>query len=224
MSAYLQILDQINAHMQKCGRAIHDVTVIAVSKTHPAETIQQVYQEGCRHFGENRVQEAIQKKGILPQDCQWHLIGSLQKNKINQAITHFPLIHSVDSFELAEQISIACQRKNQKQSILLQLNLSGEMSKHGMTIKQFEESIALFNELTGVTIHGLMTIAPLTTNQKQIHSIFSQLRQLRDQWQPYMQNPAIFKHLSMGMSNDYLIAIEEGATLLRIGSALFGPR
>ena len=223
MTPYLQILDTIHSHALRCGRASKEITLIAVSKTHSVASIQDVYQQGCRHFGENRVQEALEKMSQLPSDCQWHFVGTLQKNKINKVLSHFQLIHSVDSVELAQQIAQASQQRQLTTSILLQVNTSLEATKHGLTGEQWEEQLPAVIDLKGIEIKGLMTIGPLTMDQAHIRAAFAQLRELRNRWRPSMKQPH-FYDLSMGMSNDYLIAIEEGATLIRIGSAIFGSR
>ena len=224
MTSYTQILDQVRSHALNCGRNPETIQVIAVSKTHSVAAVQSVYDQGCRDFGENRVQEALEKIPQLPMDCQWHLIGTLQKNKIKKAVANFKLIHSVDTLILAQQIAQLSQQNNLTTSILLQLNLSQEPSKHGLIGEEWEEQLPSIIQLSGIQIEGLMTIAPLTSDQTKIRAVFKQLRRWHDQWRSYMPNPNLFQRLSMGMSNDYLIAIEEGATLLRIGSAIFGSR
>lgn len=221
---YCQIEQQVREKALACGRQPQDITVIAVSKNCPVESIQAVYQEGGRIFGENRVQEALQKIPLLPEDCQWHLIGTLQSNKISKAISSFQLIHSVDTPLLAQKISHASQERGFTTSILLQVNTSGELSKHGLSGEEWQKSLESLNQLSNIRIEGLMTMAPYTEEQVVIRSCFRKLYVLRDQWRSQMRNPAPFQHLSMGMSNDYLIAIEEGATLLRIGTAIFGER
>jgi PLP dependent protein len=224
MTNYSQVLNQVNKHAQACGRDPKEITLIAVSKTYPCSTIQEAYNQGCRQFGENRVQESLQKIPELPSDCHWHLIGTLQRNKISKALSHFQLIHSVDSPQLLEQIAQLSQSKGITTSVLLQLNLSGEKSKQGLSGEAWEKYLPSLIHLPSIQIEGLMTLAALTENQTTIRSSFVQLRQWHENWRPLMKDPTLFRHLSMGMSNDYLIAIEEGATLLRIGSAIFGAR
>lgn len=219
---YDQLLHQVREKALACGRSPQEVTLIAVSKTYPPESLVNVYQKGCRDFGESRVQEALEKIPILPEDCKWHLIGSLQSNKVNKAVTSFHLIHSVDTPQLAEKISKVSQAKGLITSILLQVNTSGEGSKHGLSSDEWESTLDVVNQLSNIKIEGLMTMAPLTENQMMIRSCFRQLYELRESWRNRMKVPAYFRHLSMGMSHDYLIAIEEGATLLRVGSAIFG--
>lgn len=221
---YLDVERQIKEKAASCGRQPNEITLIAVSKTYPIEALQAVYQEGGRNFGENRIQEALQKIPHLPSDCQWHLIGTLQSNKISKAIRSFQLIHSVDHPSLAQKISQASQAQGMTTSILLQVNVSEEKTKHGLSGKEWEKSLDALNQLSYIRIEGLMTMAPYTQDQAVIRSCFQQLYQLREKWRNQMKEAQSFHHLSMGMSNDFLIAIEEGATLLRIGSAIFGAR
>lgn len=220
---YSRVAQEVREKALACGRQPQEMTLIAVSKTHPLASIQSVYQEGERDFGESRVQEALEKIPCLPKDCRWHLIGTLQSNKILKAISAFYLIHSIDTPLLAQKVSQASQAKDVTTSILLQVNTSGEKSKHGLSAEEWKRSFDMINRLSHLRIEGLMTMAPYTEDQQVIRTCFRKLYQLRENWRPQMRDPKIFHHLSMGMSNDYLIAIEEGATLLRVGSAIFGP-
>jgi PLP dependent protein len=221
MTHYQQIKENIENLACRVGRQPSDITLVVVSKTCPLEKLQSVYQEGGRQFGESRVQEALEKIPQLPSDCTWHLIGSLQSNKVVKAVDSFQLIHSVDSFELAQKISEVGRTKNKNTSILLQVNTSGEITKHGLSGKQWQTQLDAINQLPSLCIEGLMTLAPYTDDQEIIRSCFRQLYQWREQWRSEMRCLEIFRHLSMGMSHDYSIAIEEGATLLRIGTAIF---
>lgn len=218
---YAQILKKVHDKAEECGRQADEITVIAVSKGLPLPSLELAYQEGARHFGESRLQEALTKIAHLPSDCRWHLIGTLQSNKAAKAVSSFQLIHSVDTPALARKISQASEARGFETSILLQVNTSGETAKHGLSAEGWKEALPELNQLPFLKIEGLMTMAPLTEDQKVIRSCFRELRELRDQWRTRMKDPASFKHLSMGMSHDYLIAIEEGATLLRIGTAIF---
>jgi PLP dependent protein len=204
---YAQIARQVKEKTLACGRKPQEVTLIAVSKTYPIECMHSAYQEGCREFGESRVQEAMEKIPALPSDCKWHLIGSLQSNKVGKAISAFHLIHSVDTPQLAQKI--------------LQVNASGESTKHGLSAEEWERSLDFVNQLSNIKVEGLMTMAPFIEDQQLIRLCFRKLYQLRESWRGHMREPLLFQHLSMGMSHDYLIAIEEGATLLRIGTAIF---
>jgi pyridoxal phosphate enzyme (YggS family) len=221
---YHYVVQSIKEKAVACGRRSQEILLIAVSKTASVESIQSIYQAGCREFGESRVQEALEKIPCLPHDCQWHLVGSLQSNKVGKAISAFHLIHSVNTPLLAQKISQASQTQGITTSILLQVNTSGEKSKQGLSAEEWQHSLEAINQLSHLKIEGLMTMAPYTEDQRVIRSCFRQLYQLREAWRGQMKDPLLFQHLSMGMSHDYLIAIEEGATLLRIGTAIFGDR
>lgn len=185
------------------------VKLIVVTKNIPVKSIQSVYDLGCRDFGENRVQEALPKIEEMEKDIHWHFIGTLQKNKVKKVIRRFDLIHSVDSFELAQEIS----KLGIDTKILLQVNTSGEESKQGFSPGEIEKKLPLIQKLPFVQVQGLMTMAPLTENIAEIRACFRSLRELRDRHG--------LQELSMGMSHDYMMAIEEGATMVRIGSAIF---
>lgn len=221
---YSQIQEKVREKALACGRRPDDITLIAVSKTYPVEVVEAVYQEGGRQFGESRVQEALVKIPLMPEDCVWHLIGTLQSNKVVKAISFFRLIHSVDTPELAQKISQASQVKGVVTSVLLQVNTSGEKTKHGLSGEEWQQQLEEVNRLSNLRIEGLMTMAPDVEEEKVIRTCFRQLYQWREQWRCEMKEPAIFRHLSMGMSHDYEIAIEEGATLLRVGTAIFGKK
>lgn len=218
---YSEIQNKVQEKALACGRRPDDITLIAVSKTYPIEEIKAVYQEGGRQFGESRVQEALAKIPLMPEDCVWHLIGTLQSNKVAKAVSAFRLIHSVDTPELAQKISQASQSKGIVTSVLLQVNTSGEKTKHGLSGEEWQKQLEEVNQLSHLRIEGLMTMAPDVEEKKVIRACFRELYQWRERWCKEMKEPAIFRHLSMGMSHDYEIAIEEGATLLRVGTAIF---
>lgn len=224
MDRYLKVLSSVEQKAIACSRDPSEITVIAVSKTHPIEAILSVYQDGCRNFGENRVQEALEKKVLAPQDIQWHLIGTLQKNKVNKVVGNFALIHSVDSLDLAQKISEASERMSVITPILLQVNTSGELSKHGLNPDEWQKKMESLQRLSNIRLQGLMTMAPFTDDESVIRATFSRLRIFKETLFSQIDNKKDFKHLSMGMSHDYPIAIEEGATLLRIGTEIFGKR
>lgn len=192
-----------------------DITLVAVTKHHSVQEIKDLYDAGCRVFGENKLQEALPKIQEMPADCSWHMIGTLQKNKVRKAIESFMLIESVDNPELAEKISSVSQELGQVTPVLLQVNVSEEKSKHGLSINDWKEAYPRVKELPGIRIDGLMTMAPFIDDKPYIRRCFSRLRRLRDEL------PGIGHHLSMGMSHDYKEAIAEGATIVRIGSLLF---
>lgn len=222
MDNYRPLLAKIAEVAQACGRDPLAITLIAVSKGYPWEHVQPAYASGCRDFGESRLQEALPKISSAPLDIRWHLIGTLQKNKVRKAIGMFALIHSVDTPELAAKIDECSQEAGVVTPILLQVNTSGEATKHGLSEEQWQPHIETLLALPAVRIEGLMTMAPDVEDESVIRRCFGRLRQMRDHLSSTFDCP--FPHLSMGMSHDYRIAIEEGATLLRVGSALFGER
>lgn len=206
--AYLEVLEKVEKAKIRAGRVGEAIQVVAVSKGRPLSALLSVYENGARDFGENRIPEFLEKLPNTPTDIRWHFIGTLQRNKVHKAIGHFTLIHSVDRPELAEKIDQAGGA-----SLLLQVNTSGESTKHGLTIEQWRPHLESLFSLKQIQIKGLMTMAPLTEDHEVIRKTFRSLRQFRDE----LHLPL----LSMGMSHDYEIAIEEGANILRIGSAIF---
>lgn len=217
-ASYIKFLADLYEVVHQSGRKQKDVKVVAVSKTHPLSALEQVYGLGCTEFGENRVPEFLEKsthKFSGHGDVHWHFIGPLQKNKVGKIIGKTTLIHSVDALDLAKKISEASINSNITTSVLLQVNTSGESSKQGFTPQEFVEALPQLKELQGLVLEGLMTMAPLTEDAAPIRRAFGALRKLRDD--------AGLVHLSMGMSNDYKIAVQEGATILRIGSKIFSP-
>lgn len=206
--------------MKTCNRNPNEIQVVAVSKEFSLEDIAQVYQEGCRDFGENRIQEALPKVDRAPQDIHWHFIGKLQQNKVKKAIGKFDLIHSVDSAELAYHISQESQKVGVTTKILLQVNTSGETTKQGLSMNQWKEVFGAVIAYSHLSVQGLMTMAPLTENAEAIRDCFRRLSDLKRELSE--SSGYQLPHLSMGMSHDYGIAIEEGATILRIGRAIFG--
>lgn len=212
------IVDNANA----AGRQPSDVKLIAVTKTHPPETIQQAIDAGQLVFGENRVQEARVKIPLLPSRARWHLIGHLQKNKIRAALPLFELIHGVDSPALARDIDRIAAELGLFPKILLEVNVAGETTKFGFKRDDLHRDMHDLLALERVQIEGLMTIAPIVEEADDARKYFAELRQLRDGLQSAFGIK--LPELSMGMSGDYTAAIKEGATMVRIGTAIFGPR
>lgn len=208
----------------KANRDLSEVRLIAVSKIFPVEAIKNAYAAGQYMFGENRVQELCSKIPHLPPQIEWHLIGTLQRNKVKNVLGRVALIHSVDSLPLALEINKQALERNLFVNILLQVNVSGEASKHGFTIKEVREKINELSILPGLKIKGLMTIAPFTENPEEARSVFRQLKGLSEELKKRELPGVHMKELSMGMSGDFRVAIEEGATLVRIGSRIFGTR
>lgn len=215
-------LKVVQVHIEEAtacvGRTKEDVTLVAISKGRSLEEIRDAYSLGLRDFGENRVAEALEKMGALPPDIRWHFIGKLQKNKISKVIGKFILIHSVDTPELAEKISNISEERGIVTSILLEVNISEEVTKSGLSSEAWVKSYQKLLALKGIDICGLMAMAPLTQNERVIRQCFSGLRFLRERLE---EIGGVLTILSMGMSNDYHFAIQEGSTLIRVGSALF---
>lgn len=221
---YLTLKDGIHRIAIAAGRNPNDITLLPVTKGVSNENILEVYKLGNHSFGENRLQEALEKIPQLPGDIDWQLIGTLQSNKVVKALQFFSLIHSLDSLELAKKISSVSIKLSITARVLLQVNTSGELSKHGMSAEDWRRHLDELNQLDNIQIEGLMTIAPYIEDEKVIRSCFSSLRRLKDEFKGKIKDSKNFSHLSMGMSHDYRIAIEEGATILRIGTAIFGER
>lgn len=209
---------------EKAGRDPESVKLIAVSKTKPAEDIEEIYSLGQRDFGENKVQELSQKIEILPDDIKWHLIGHLQHNKVKYIIGKTELIHSVDSERLAITISKEAVKHNVTADVLIEVNVAGEESKFGVTTDETIELIEKISKLPGIHICGLMTIAPFVADPEENRPVFRKLRELSVDIADKKIDNVTMSVLSMGMTNDYIVAIEEGATLVRVGTAIFGER
>jgi len=219
-----EVRAQITAAAQRAGRNSEEITLVAVSKTKPLELIQIAYNLGVTHFGENRIQEALSKVAVFsPPNIAWHMIGHLQTNKAGKASSAFACIHSVDSLHLAKLLNRHAERAGIRQAILLQVNISGELSKEGMTV---EETLPLARQIVALPhldVQGLMTIAPLLNDAEEVRPVFRALRHLHGQLRHEIPANA-WPHLSMGMTDDFQVAIEEGATIVRVGRAIFGAR
>ncbi len=223
IAARLEIIrDRISAVARKAGRDPAEVGLVAVSKTHPAEAVREAMEAGQRAFGENRVQEFLAKVPLLPDAAQWHFIGHLQKNKIRKVLPLAGLIHGVDSSELALAIDRIAGEVGLFPRVLLEVNVAGEGSKFGFTPDDLRAAIDPLLSLPRVQVEGLMTIPPPARDPEAIRPYFARLRQLRDDLVRETATP--LPVLSMGMSGDFEVAIEEGATLVRVGTAIFGER
>ena len=218
---YLEIKEHIAEAARAAGRDPAEIRLVAVTKGVPWEAASPLYEAGQRDFAESRLEEAEEKRRTAPKDCIWHLIGTLQRNKVRKAVGQFALIHSVDTFELAKKLSDTALELGHPCSILLQANTSGESSKHGLSPEEWRRCLEQLLKLPGISIQGLMTMAPLTEDKALIHGSFASLREFRNELAAYASGMHPLKELSMGMSHDYVEAIQEGATLLRIGTALF---
>ena len=208
----------------RVGRAPEEITLVAVSKTMPVELVQMAYNLGVTDFGENRVQEALPKiASFHPQGLRWHMIGHLQSNKAGKVVNPFYCVHSVDSLHLAQTLSRHAGEQGKLLPVLLQINVSGEASKEGMPLAGTSELARQIVVLPYIQVEGLMTIAPLVEDPEQVRPAFRKLRLMRDQLRAELP-VCSWQHLSMGMTGDYSVAIEEGATIVRIGRAIFGER
>lgn len=219
-----QVEKIINNVCLENGRSCDEVTLIAVSKTKPVDMLLEAYQAGCRHFGENKVQELVDKYEVMPKDIKWHMIGHLQRNKVKYIIDKVCLIHSVDSMRLAEEISKEAIKKQVDVNILIEVNVAMEESKYGTTV---HDTIALVREIAGlpnIHIKGLMTIAPMTENAEENREYFKQLKKLSVDISKENIDNVSMNILSMGMTGDYPVAVSEGATLVRVGTGIFGER
>ncbi len=215
---------EIQEACRRAGRKREDVTLIAVSKTKPVSELQKAYDLGVRIFGENKVQELADKYEELPKDIHWHMIGHLQRNKVKYIIDKVDLIHSVDSVRLAETIEKEAAKKNITVNILIEVNVAGEESKFGVTPKELP---GLIEEIAGfphIRVQGLMTIAPFVENSEENRQIFRDLRKLSVDIADKNVDNITMRILSMGMTNDYSVAVEEGATMVRVGTGIFGAR
>ena len=197
-------------------------TLVAVSKTRTEEEIMNIYNEGHRIFGENRVQELTKKYETLPKDIEWHLIGHLQKNKVKYIASFVTMIHSVDTVELAQVIDKQAEKNNRTQDILIQLKIASELTKHGLQQDDFAASVNAILALKNIRIRGFMGMASFTADVDQVRTEFKQLKTVYNQFKlSHFQHDESFDTLSMGMSGDYELALEEGSTMVRIGSLLF---
>lgn len=219
-----EVRERVNAACLRAGRDPKSVTLIAVSKTKPAQAVQEAYEAGARDFGENKVQEILQKQPALPQDIRWHMIGHLQRNKVHQVIGKAVLIHAVDSLRLAEQIEQDAAKRNLDVDVLLEINVAKEESKYGFFLEDAEEAIRRISALPHVHIKGLMTIAPFVENPEENRGIFQKLYQFSVDINDKNIDNVTMGVLSMGMSGDFEVAIEEGATMVRVGTSIFGAR
>jgi pyridoxal phosphate enzyme (YggS family) len=219
---YSSLKKDIKEICDSCGRNIDEIMLIAVSKTFPDKDISELYDLGHRDFGENKVQELCDKEEVLREkEIYWHLIGHLQTNKVKFIINFVSLIHSVDSLKLAREIQKRAAQSSKLIDILIQVNTSGEDSKYGIEPDKAKQLYSEIKDFDNVRIRGLMTIGKFTENEDEIRMNFSKLRSLYDELKDTSKD---FKYLSMGMTSDYRIAIEEGSNMLRIGSAIFGDR
>jgi len=213
---------RIRAACDRAGRNPAEITVVAVTKTHPPQVVQAAAACGLRVFGENRVQEAKAKIPHCPSSIRWHLIGHLQTNKVRDAVLLFEMIQSVDSLRLAEEIQRRAEQAGRRIPVLVEVNVAGEASKFGYRPDRLLEEIATLNAFSRLEIQGLMTVPPWSPEPEQVRPYFRKLREIKAACEDRLGAP--LPHLSMGMSGDFEVAVEEGATMVRLGTVLFGPR
>ncbi len=219
-----QVERKIAAACERSGRNKDEVTLIAVSKTKPVPMLKEAYEAGARDFGENKVQELVDKIPQLPEDVRWHMIGHLQRNKVKYIVDKVYLIHSVDSYRLAEEISKEAAKKQVTVNILVEVNVALEESKFGTCCEEAAALVEEIAKLPGISVKGLMTIAPYVEKAEENRKYFSKLKQLSvDIMRKNIDNVSM-NILSMGMTGDYEVAVEEGATYVRVGTGIFGER
>jgi pyridoxal phosphate enzyme (YggS family) len=216
------IRERIQAACSRANRDPDSVSLLSVTKTHPPEIVAEAARLGLSLFGENKVQEAKAKIPLCPGRLRWHMIGHLQTNKCRDAVELFEMIEGVDSLHLAEEINKRAEQASKTMPILLEVNAVGEASKFGYKPEQLLSDLPNLNALPRLEIHGLMTVPPYSPIPERVRPVFQQLRELKQKCEDTLGAP--LPHLSMGMSGDFEVAVEEGATIVRIGSALFGER
>jgi pyridoxal phosphate enzyme (YggS family) len=217
-----RVREQISEAAKKSGRSIDDVELVAISKTHEAAKVREAIEADQKLFGESRVQEARVKIPDLPSNLRWHFVGHLQKNKIRHALPLFELIHSIDSLDLAQDVNRIAEEEGLHPRVLLELNVAGEGSKFGFTPEKLREQMETLLALPRLSILGLMCIPPIAEEAEASRKYFVKLREQRDRLQTEFH--VDLAHLSMGMTQDFAVAVEEGATLVRVGTAIFGER
>ena len=219
-----EVEKRIQEACARAGRDRSEVTLVSVSKTKPVEMLQEAYDLGVRVFGENKVQEIRDKYDALPKDIEWHMIGHLQTNKVKYIVDKVKLIHSVDSLRLAEIIEKEAEKHNRRVDILLEVNVAEEESKFGLKMPEVIPMAEKVVQLPHIRLRGLMTIAPFVENPEKNRAIFANLHDLYVDIKEKNIDNGTVSILSMGMTNDYEVAIEEGATMVRIGTGIFGAR
>ncbi|GAB6063854.1 YggS family pyridoxal phosphate-dependent enzyme [Deferrisoma palaeochoriense] len=221
---YREVLDAVRQACGRTGRSPEAVTLVAVSKTVEPERILAAYEAGARDFGENYVQEALGKVDRLPPDARWHMIGHLQSNKAKRAVETFAWVHSLDRPSLADALEKAAAARGRVLDVLVQVNVGGELTKSGTDEEGARALVRRAPEWPHLRIRGLMAIPPYREDPEEVRPYFRALRELRDRLQAEAPEGVRLEHLSMGMSHDFAVAIEEGATLVRVGTAIFGER
>ncbi len=219
-----EVQEKLTAAALRAGRKPEDVLLIAVSKTKPIELMMEAYEAGIRDFGENKVQEILRKAPLMPPDVRWHMIGHLQKNKVRQVIGTVCLIHSLDTVELAEKIEKEAEKQDLDVDILLEVNVAEEETKFGFRLEETEDAVRAIAAFPRVHIRGFMTSAPDTETPEDNRKFFRKLSDLAVDTKSKNLDNVYVSALSMGMTNDYEVAVEEGASMIRVGTAIFGAR
>ncbi|MCM3872835.1 MAG: YggS family pyridoxal phosphate-dependent enzyme [Pyrinomonadaceae bacterium] len=221
-----EVREKIATVTRRCGREPKEVTLVAVSKTHPVEVVREAFALGATDFGENRIQEAETKIPALGmQAARWHLIGHLQANKARRAVRLFDIVHTLDSVSLAHRLDRSCAEEDRNElSVLIQVDLAGEETKSGVAASGLTEFAGIVNQCARLRCQGLMILPPYFEDAEQVRPFFRRLRELRDELQAAGHFGEHRGELSMGMSHDFEVAIEEGATIVRVGTAIFGER
>jgi len=218
-----RLRERIYNRALKAGRKPDEITLVAVTKTVDTNRIREAREAGITAFGENYVQEAREKIPHLGEGVTWHMIGHLQTNKVKYVVPLFSMIHSVDNVRLAKEISERAIERDKMMEVLIQLNCAGENTKGGVLPKELPQLLEAVSSFKGITVKGLMTMPPYFSDPEKVRPFFTTLRELRNKFFPFSDSLSL-AHLSMGMSSDFEVAIDEGATLLRIGTAIFGGR
>ena len=217
------VRERIAAAARRVGRNPAEITLVAVSKTRPVKVIRAAHELGLRDFGENRIEEAETKFSLLPDDVRWHMVGHVQSRKAARAVTPYVLVHSVDTMKLARRLERFAGEAERTLPILLEVNVSGEASKYGLHPAEVEPAVEAMRGFEHLRIQGLMTMAPIVPDPEEARPVFVALRELRQRLAAHFPD-LDWRHLSMGMTDDFEVAVEEGATIVRIGRAIFGER
>ncbi|MCX7746661.1 MAG: YggS family pyridoxal phosphate-dependent enzyme [Clostridia bacterium] len=218
------VLEKVEKAANKSGRKLEDICVIAVTKTIDTDRISKVMDEGMIHLGENRVQEFCEKYDIISKNCNWHLIGHLQTNKVKYIIDKISMIHSVDRMELAQEIDKKALKAGKVMDVLVQVNVAGEESKFGISPDTTLDFVKRLSSFQNLRVRGLMTVAPFVDDPEEIRGVFRELNKIFIDIKKENIDNIYMDYLSMGMSNDFEVAIEEGSNMVRIGTAIFGKR
>lgn len=219
-----EVQSRVEQACKRAGRDVAEVTLIAVSKTKPVTDLQEIYNAGVRDFGENKVQEMCDKMEKMPKDINWHMIGHLQRNKVKYIVGNVALIHSVDSYRLAEEINIQAKKKGIVVPILVEVNIADETTKFGVSKEDAMELVRQIASLGALSIKGLMTIAPYVVDPEENRAYFRKIKELSVDIDNQNIDNVSMDILSMGMTGDFEVAIEEGATMVRVGTGIFGKR